>query len=79
MIYTTRSIKNLKLLQITMEFQKELIVLQNQMPSFLRKNRNQTSVQIQNVLKLTLRKAKLRKLVNIFLGNLIVRSETYHR
>ena len=79
MIYTTRSIKNLKLLQITMEFQKELIVLQNQMPSFLRKNRNQTSVQIQNVLKLTLRKAKLRKLVNTFLGNLIVRSETYHR
>ena len=29
-IYITRSIKKLKLMQITMEFQKELIALQNQ-------------------------------------------------
>ena len=35
MIYTTKSVKKLKLLQKTMEFQKELIVLQNQMYSFL--------------------------------------------
>ena len=34
-IYTTRSIKKLKLLQITMEFRKELTVLQSQAHSFL--------------------------------------------
>ena len=34
-VYTARSIKKLKLFQITMEFQKELIVLQNLMHSFL--------------------------------------------
>ena len=34
-IYITRSIKKLKLLQVTMEFQKELIALQNQVHWFL--------------------------------------------
>ena len=35
MTFTTRSIKNLTLLQITTESQKESIALQNQMQSFL--------------------------------------------
>ena len=34
-VHTPRSIKKLKILQITMEFQKELILLQNLMHSFL--------------------------------------------
>ena len=37
-IYTTRSIKKIKLLQITMEFQKGLIALQNQTHSFFERS-----------------------------------------